>query len=181
VQLIGVSYDEAVAKLGNGVQPSADAEVNEEGNPVKREVRLALTEETADTKNGTPTVTLSIGEDGLVLKASYSVATSALGYGSISFSDAIQNERIVEKTLSEAGLEVSSDQIVLPDKSAYSSYATDGKTLTKETYTFEGNGAALGVTYLFGATLTYDYSMANATGNLTDTIRTISISVSKAS
>jgi hypothetical protein len=179
-QLIGATYDDAVAKIGHGAQVSADSEVNEEGNPVKREVRLALTEETADSKSGTPTVTLSMGEDGLVLKASYSVATSSLGYGSISFTDAVQNEHIIEKTLSEAGLEVSSDQIVLPDKEAYSTYATDGKTLTKETYTFEGSGTASGVAYSFGATLTYDYSMANATGNLADTIRTISISIAKA-
>jgi hypothetical protein len=180
VQLIGISYDEAFSKIGHGAQVSADSELNEEGNPVKREVRLALTEEMADSKSGTPTVTLSMGEDSLVIKASYGVATSSLGYGSISFSDAIQNEHIVEKTLSEAGLDVSSDQVVLPDKSAYSAYASDGKTLTKETYTFEGVGVALGANYSFGATLTYDYSMANATGNLADTIRSITISVSKA-
>ena len=60
---------------------------------------------------------------------------------------------------------------------AYSTYASDGTTLTKESYTFSGTGQANGQELPWSALLTYDYSMANATGNLVDTIRTIAIYV----
>jgi hypothetical protein len=181
VSLLGSSYDDAVAKIAHGAQVSSNLEVNEEGNPVKREIRLALTDEPADSRSGTPTVTLSLNEENIVLKAGYQVATSSLGYGSISFTDAVLNENIVEKTLEEAGLDVVPGLITLPDASEYSTYATDGKTLTKESYTFDGTGTCGGVTYPYSATLTYDYSVANAASNLADTIRTISVTVSAAS
>jgi hypothetical protein len=182
VTLLGASYDDAVVKIAHGAQVSSNVEVNEEGNPIKREVRLALTEEPADSRSGTPTVTLSLNEENIVLKAGYQVATTSLGYGKISFRDAALNENIVEKTLEEAGLDVTPGLISLPeDQLQYSTYATDGKTLIKESYTFDGTGTAGGATYPYSATLTYDYSVAKATDNLDDTIRTISVAVSAAS
>lgn len=179
VSLIGMTQEAAIEALQHGARVSSSVEVNEEGNPIRREVRIALTEEPADSRGGTPTVLLSLDEGGAIIRAGYTSSTSSLGYGSLSFSDAVANESIVEKTLAEAGLKVEAGTAKLPeDKMQYSTYATDGTTLTKESYTFTGTGTAEGdMAYPWSATLTYDYSMANATGNLVDTIRTILIYV----
>ncbi|MCI9129472.1 MAG: histone-lysine N-methyltransferase [Eggerthellaceae bacterium] len=178
VALIGTTQEEAIQKLQHGARVSSAVPVNEEDNPVKQEVRIALTEEPADSKGGTPTISLSLNEEGRAIRVGYTSSTSSLGYGSLSFSDAVTNESIVEKTLTEAGLTVPVGTVALPaDKMQYSTYASDGTTLTKESYTFTGTGTAAGQERPWSATLTYDYSMANATGNLVDTIRTINVSV----
>lgn len=179
VALLGLTQDEAIAALQHGAQLMSSTEVNEEDNPVKWELKIALTTEPADTRSGVPTVFLSLDEDGVTIRAGYSAATSSLGYGSLSFSDAVQNEYIIEKTLEEAGLIVERGSVQLPaDKMEYSTYATDGTTLVKEYCSFEGTGNANGVEREWSAVLSYDYAMANATGNLADTIRTIYIYIS---
>lgn len=179
VSLLGKTQDEAVSELAHGAQVTRTLEVNEEGNPIRTDVQIALTEEPSDSRTGTPTVYLGIAEAGNIVRAGYSVATSSLGYGSLSFTDAIENEHIVEKTLDEAGLLVSVGAAQLPaDKMEYSTYDSDGTTLVKEYYAFTGVGQATGVEHAWESILSYDYSMANATGNLNDTIRTIYIYIS---
>ncbi|WP_165251797.1 histone-lysine N-methyltransferase [Adlercreutzia sp. ZJ304] len=179
VSLLGMNLDQVVAELQHGAQVSGMTEVNEEGNPVKMQVSIALSDEPADTRSGTPSVYLDLDEAGNVIKAGYSVATASIGYGTLSFADAVQNERIIEKTIEEAGLTVANQSAVLPeDKMAYSTYASDGTTLTREYCEFSGTGSAGGAEYTWQASLSYDYNMANATGNLADTIRTIYVYVS---
>lgn len=178
VSLFGKTQDEAIATLEHGAQITRSLEVNEEGNPIKTDVQIALTAEPSDSRTGTPTVYIGMDETGHIIQVGYSAATSSLGYGSLSFSDAVINENIVEKTLAEAGLTVSFGSATLPeDKMAYSTYGTDGTTLMKEYCAFEGVGMASGVEHRWEAILSYDYSMANATGNLNDTIRTIYVYV----
>lgn len=174
VSLLGMTQDEAVEALQHGAQVSSSSAVNEEGNPIRTEVRVALTAEPADERSGTPTVYLGLDEAGAVVQAGYSAATSSLGYGSLSFSDAVTNEHIIEKTLDETGAPVEEGTVVLPsDKMEYSSYATDGTTLTREYYSFQGSVDIAGASHGWSAALSYDYAMANATGNLADTIRTV--------
>lgn len=177
VPLIGMTQDEAVTALEHGAQVSSAVDVNEEGNPIKREVRVALTSEPADSRAGTPTVYLGLGEDGRVVQVGYSTSTSSLGYGSFSFADAIENVGVIEETLGEAGMDVAKGSVVLPaDKMSYSTYASDGTTLMREQCSFEGVAAASnGTSYPWSAVLSYDYSLANTTGNLADTMRTIYI------
>lgn len=176
VSLLGMTQEAAIQSLAHGAQVTSTIPVNEEGNPIRAEVKVALTTEPSDTRSGAPTVFLSLDEAGVVLQAGYSTSTSSLGYGSLSFADAIQNEHIVEKTLQEAGIQVEAGTVALPeDKMVYSSYASDGTTLTKENCSFDGVGTANGVEHAWSAVLSYDYTMANATGNLADTIRTIFI------
>lgn len=178
VSLMGLTQDEAVEALQHGAQVSATSEVNEADNPVKTEVRVALTAEPADTRTGTPTVYLGLDADGRVVQAGYSTSSSSLGYGSLSFSDAVQNEHIIEKTLAEVGLSVEEGSVSLPaDRAAYSTYASDGKTLVKEYCSFEGEAEGEGGSYTWSAVLSYDYSTANATGNLTDTVRLVYVYV----
>lgn len=173
VGLFGKTLDESIEYLQHGAQV-AGRTAGDEGSSIKEEVRVILSDESADSRTGTPTVYLGLNSDGKVIRAGYSVATSSLGYGSISFTDAVQNESIIENTLKEVGLTVQEGVATLPaDKSAYSTYATDGTTLTKESYTFSGAGDASSKQYKWSATLTYDYAMANTTGNLAETVRTI--------
>lgn len=179
VQLLGHTQEEAVAMLQHGAEVTRSMEVNEEGNPVRLELQVALADEPSDSRSGTPTVYLSLNEGGVIIETGYSVATSSLGYRSVSFTDAVQNENIVEETLAEAGLTVSYGTAQLPeDKMQYSTYDSDGTTLVKEYCSFNGTGMADGVEHAWDAILSYDYSVANATDNLNDTIRTIYVYVS---
>lgn len=181
VALLGMTQDEALAALQHGAQVTGLTEVNEEGNPVKQQVSIALSDEPADARSGTPSVYLDLNEEGRTVRAGYSVATSSIGYGSLSFADAVDNEGIIEETVEEAGLTVSERTAALPeDKMAYSTYAGDGKTLTREYCEFSGSGEAAGTAYGWDAALSYDYTMANATGNLADTIRTIYVYIQQA-
>lgn len=172
--ILGVTQDEAIAKIGKGAQVTSTNDVNEEGNPIKTDVRVALTDEPADTRTGTPTVYLGLDEDGKVVQAGYSAGTASLGYGALSFSDAVKNESIIEKTLQEAGIQVPTGTVTLPaDKTQYSTYASDGTTLVKEYCPFTGQVDIDGAPHTWSAVLSYDYTVANASGNLADTIRII--------
>ncbi|WP_080798293.1 histone-lysine N-methyltransferase [Arabiibacter massiliensis] len=172
--VLGMTQDEAVAALQHGATVTKTEEVNEEGNPVKTNATVLLTDEPADTRSGTPTVYLGLNEDGAVVQAGYSAATASLGYGSLSFVDAVQNERIVEKTLQEAGIDVPAGSAKLPeDKTAYSTYASDGTTLVKENCSFSGTVELDGAEHEWSSVLLYDYATANMSGNLADTIRII--------
>lgn len=175
-QLMGMTQDEAVAALKRGATVTSERQVNEEGNPVKSSLTVALTDEPADSRLGTPTVYLGLDEDGTIVMTGYSAAMSALGFGTLSFADAVKNENIVEKTLGEAGIQVEAGSAKLPeDKSEYSTYASDGTTLVQEKCSFSGTVVIDEVEYNWSAVLMYDYKLANASGNLADTIRQIYI------
>ena len=61
--ILGASQDDAIASVGRGATVTATREVNEEGNPIKTSLTVALTEEPADTRSGTPTVYLGLDEE----------------------------------------------------------------------------------------------------------------------
>jgi hypothetical protein len=178
VEILGLTTEEAVEKLQHGAQASDPTEVNEEGNPIKSRVRVSLTAETGDSQSGTPTVYLGLNDKGKIIQAGYSTSTSSLGYGSLSFADAVRTEHIIEKTLTEAGLTVEDGTVTLPeDSSSYTTFASDGKTREKEYCSFEGTVDQDGQNLTWSAVLSYDYSMANASDNLADTTRTIYVYV----
>ena len=169
---------EAIDILQHGATAAEPRAVNEEGNPIKSEVRVALTAEPADSRTGTPTVYLGLDADGKIIQAGYSTSTSSLGYGSLSFADAVRTEHIIEKTLAEAGVSVPEGAVELPeDAESYTSFDTDGTTRTKEYCSFNGEVDIDGAPHAWSAVLSYDYSMANASDNLADTVRTIFIYV----
>lgn len=172
--LLGMTVDEAVAALERGATVTSTRDQNEEGNPIRTNVTIALTDEPADTRSGTPTVYLGLSEEGRAIQVGYSAATASLGYGTLSFADAVRNEHVVEKTLREAGITVSDGAAQLPaDKTQYSTYASDGTTLTKENCSFSGTVELGGAAHEWSSVLLYDYSTANMSGNLADTIRII--------
>ncbi len=179
--VMGMTQDDAVAAIGHGAVVSGSVEVNEEGNPIRQRVTVSLTSEPADTRSGTPTVYLGLNEGGTVVMAGYSAATASLGYGNLSFVDAVQNENIVEKTLDEAGLSVPAGTAQLPtDRASYCTYASDGTTLVEENCTFEGEGDVNGAHYTWSSMLMYNYTAANASGNLNDTVRQIYVYITAA-
>ncbi len=178
VNILGKTQDEAVTALAHGAKVTSSKDVNEEGNSIKKNVNVMLTAEPADSRSGTPTVYLGLNEEGKVIQAGYSAATASLGYGSISFTDAVSNQHIIEKTLREAGVNAKDGDAVMPtDKMQYTTYASDGTTRTKENCSFSGSADANGTTLNWSSVLLYDYSAANQSGNLADTIRIIYIYV----
>ena len=173
-ELLGLSQDEAVEKLKRGATITSSREVNESGSQVKMSSTVALTTEPADSKTGTPSVYLGVDADGKVVQAGYSASATALGFGSLSFIDAVSNEHVIEKTLAAVGVDVSSDQVVLPsDKSAYTTYASDGKTTVRERCSFSGDVTVNSTPCNWSSVLSYDYTTANLTGNVADTVRVI--------
>lgn len=179
--LTGKTEAEVLALLADyGASTTSAAEVNEEGNPVKRKITIALTTEPGDSRSGTPTVYLGLNDQGVTHQAGYSAPIASLGYGSISYLDAVTNERIVEKTLNEAGLKVQEGTVQLPgDKTLYSTYASDGTTLVKEDWTFEGELEQEGKKYTWSSVLMYNYTLANQSGLLADTVRQIYIYINE--
>lgn len=172
--LLGKTTDEAVAALGHGALITQNNKVKEKGSKVKTNINVALTEEPADSKTGTPTVYLGLDSKGKIIQVGYSAGASALGFGSLSFADAIANEHVVEKTLAKIGVEVPEGSAVLPeDKAKYSTYASDGTTVMKERCSFEGAIDVDGKPCEWSSVLSYDYTTQVVTGNLSDTVRII--------
>lgn len=173
--LMGLNRSDALQQIGHGAALVSATDVNESDNPVVKKLTVVLTHEPGDSKQGTPTVYLGLDSNETVIQAGYSSPTSLLGFGRLSFVDAITNEHIIEQTLKKAGLTVSQGDITLPSsKKDYSIYGSDGHTLVQEKASFQGEGFSnKGVTYSWTSTLQYDYSRANATGNLANTTREI--------
>lgn len=181
VGLIGKTEDEAVALIGRGATETSSSEITEETGEgdekttevVGRNVTLALTDETSDSKGNTPSVYLTLDKDGVITEAGYSASVGSLGYGEVSFVDAVQTEHLVENLVTMAGVPIEEGIVEMPSSDSYRSYADDGKTIAQEVYTFEGTGEADGASYAWSCKLSYDYSAANVSGNLADTIRQV--------
>ncbi|MCL2827034.1 MAG: hypothetical protein FWD72_06495, partial [Eggerthellaceae bacterium] len=176
VELIGKKQDDAVTLIGHGATVVSSAPANEEGSPIKTEAKVSLTDEPSDTRSGTPTVYLGLDGAGIVVRAGYSAATTSLGFGTSSFVDAVTKDNIIEKTLNEAGTDIALGSVTLPDdKSEYTTYKSDDKTVVQESYSFSGNVQVNGADCEWSAVLRYDYTAEIASGNLADTIRQIYI------
>lgn len=176
VGLMGLSAEDAVQKIGHGAAVQDEAPMSSVG--FTSEETVVLTDEKGDALSGTPTVTLGFDGNGTVAAASYSAPTSLLGYGNLSFSDAVEEFHIVENLLGKVGLSgVEEGSVTLPDRKEYSSYGPDRKTLTSETYTFSGSAQSGDLPYSWTVTLTYDYDEANSTGNLANTVKKVAVSI----
>lgn len=177
--LMGATQSQAVSKLGHGAQVSAvDAYQNDQSGAVQR-VTVVLTSE-ASSGSLSPTVYLDLNDQGAVVGASYRVAMSSLGYGAISFKQAVGKSKVVQNTFSDAGITLDDDSaIVLPkSQKAYSTYKSDGKTVVRQKCTFTGQGKAAGMSYQWSATLSYDFSKANKAGDLAYTQRVVQVGIS---
>lgn len=179
--IMGKSQDEALEILKRGAQVTSTQSVDDEDSVIKTNVTVSLTSEPADSRTAsTPTVYLGLNEDGVVVQAGYSASASALGFGSLSFADAVTNERVIEKTLAKIGVMIPENTVTLPsNKDEYSTYASDGTTVVKERCSFEGSVDVNGVPCSWSAVLSYDYATQVLTGNLNDTVRVIYVYVTQ--
>lgn len=174
VALLGMTRDEAVTSLERGALVTSTRAVDEEGSPIKQSVTVALTKEPTVSRTGSPTVYLGLNADGKIIQAGYSAPASLLGFGSLSFKDAVNDEHVVEKTLQEAGVNVQYGVAQLPvDRAQYTTYATDGKTVVRERCPFSGDVTVNGSPCTWSAVLSYDYTAMNLSGNMNDTVRII--------
>lgn len=189
VSLLGLSKKEAVALLGQDAKITNEKDITKE-KTVKRkngktkkktvvvgkDVTVALGD--SSSKSGAPTVYLTLNKNGKVSQAGFSASMDALGFGSVSFSDAVKEQHVVEHVVSGAGIPLEDGSVELPDAKKYRTYAQDGKTIAQEQYTFKGKGkATTGTVHAWSCRLNYDYSAANVSGNLADTIRQIYVYV----
>lgn len=178
--LIGATQQQALSKLGHGAQVDATSNYSDTKTGAVKRVAVILSEEPSVQSVGSPTVTLYLNDDGAVVSVTYQVAMSSLGYGDISFAQAVGTSAVIQNTLKDGGFAVNDDSVIaLPsDAKTYSIYQSDGQTLTKQSLTFNGEGTAAGMTYQWTGTISYDYSKANASSNLADTIRVVTVGVS---
>ena len=176
-EVLGKNTDDAVATLKRGATVIATNEAGDDEGAIKTNVTIALSEEPTDS-SGTPTVYLGLNEEGNAVQAGYSASAGALGFGSLSFADAVTNEHIIEKTLQKVGVEVPEGSAVLPEnREEYSTFSTDGTTVTKERYSFAGDANVNGEQCSWSAVLAYDYTKQIYSGNLSDTVRTVYVYV----
>ena len=178
--LMGKTSDEAVTELGRGAFVSSNQPVKDKKSAIKTNLTVALADEPSDSKTGTPSVYLGLDKDNKIIEVGYSAAASALGFGSLSFADAVNGEHVIERTLQKIGVEAEDGVAKLPeDSSKYVTYAADGKTVTKERCSFEGDVDVDGMPCTWSAVLSYDYTTQVITGNLSDTVRIIYVYVTK--
>ena len=178
VALVGLSRQEALAYIGRGAVVEAETNIDDGG--LKKDLSLSLTDEKGNDLSGTPSASIKLDASGNVGAATYSAPLDALGFGSISFVDAVNKYKVVDKVLSSVGISnYDSSALVLPDHKSYSTYESDTKTLKTETYTFSGTSEQAEGSFSWTATLHYDYAEANKTSNLANTVRKISVSIRK--
>ena len=178
--LMGKTTDEAVAELGRGAFVSNNQKVKEKGSAIKTNVTIALNDEPNDSKTGVPSVYLGLDKDGKIIQVGYSAAASALGFGSLSFADAVNSEHVIERTLAKIGASIEDGSAVLPDDSSkYVTYGSDKTTVVKERCSFDGDVDVDGTPCAWSAVLSYDYTTQVITGNLSDTVRVIYVYVTK--
>lgn len=190
--LVGLSLDDAVAGIGHGAQIVADEQMDlddgeasegdasdeSEANEPARMVTVELTEDPADTRTGIPTVYLGLDEEGAVVEAIFSSGLSQLGYAQMSFADAVTSARVVDNVLAEAGIAVDSSAVALPvDPAAYTTYAADGSSVKSESYAFTGTCDVPGQACAWTVELAYDYSAAASSGDVSNVVRRITLTV----
>lgn len=175
VSCLGKSVEECVSSIGQGAKVTAAVPVAE-----GTQTTIELTNESSNVKSVTPKVILISNSSGSVISASFTASTWALGFPKLSFTDMINNENICEKTLNESGLNIELGTIKAPEnRSSYTTYASDGTTVVTENWSCSGKNTVNNKSYNWSANLVYDYSYANVSGNLAETIRSITISVYK--
>lgn len=178
---VGTDSESLSGLVGHGAQVLSDEVKEGSENGVARTIKFTLANDEGDAKTGNPTIVFNVDGDGIVLDCTYLASIKTLGYGTLSFRDAILNAKIIIKAMDEAGVVIDEQDVNLPsDRTEYSYFTNDSKRVLKEEKTFFGVGKKNGdeqEEFSWSSTLTYDYSASIENDNLEDTIRTISITV----
>lgn len=180
--LLGMSKEDALKTLGDKAVVGSEAESSEKSSKAVKTLTIPLAlDDEEDYHTAAPVVYLGLDADDKVVSVGFGSSTTLLGFAPTSFVDAIKSEHIIEKLMSEAGFTLGEDQIKLPEKSdEYTQVNAETGVVENEQYSFNGTLKHNNAELTWSATLSYDYSAANASGNLNDTIRQIVISVSEA-
>ena len=182
--LLGKTVDDAVAEVGSGATVTSEKDIKEEtgkGDKKKAEVvgksvTVALADETTDNSGNTPTLYLDCDKDGAITRVGYSTSVASLNYGDMSFADIVQEGHIIENLLTDAGLPTDDGAVKMPAAEDYRTYAEDSTTIVQEAYSFSGTSKATdGSDHEWTCRLSYDYSAANVSGNLADTIKLVQL------
>lgn len=176
---IGKTVPEAVSNIGQGATVVSSTPVGKPEDKVVIQTTVTLTNESGDDKSGTPIIIFGENSSGIITSVSFTCNTWLLGYGYLSFVDLVNNEHLIERTLSEAGLDIDQGSVVAPaNRASYTTYDSDGTTVVREKCNFEGDKYQNGIYYHWSANLDFDYARANVKGNLAETIRMLNISIS---
>lgn len=169
VEQLGKTVDQAVANIGQGATIVSST---------TSETVINLNNESGNDKAGTPSIIATTNRSHRITKISFSCNTWLLGYANYSFVDYVDNLHIVEKTLTEAGLNVESGKVKVPDnRASWTTYDSDGTTVVMESCDFSGNQWQDGRNYKWSSNLNFNYSLANSKGDLSETIRLITITI----
>ena len=169
VDQLGKTVDEAIVNIGQGATVVSST---------ANETKISLNNESGNNKAGTPSIVVETDRSHKIKKISFSANCWLLGYGNYSFVDYIDNEHIVEKTLSEAGLNVENGKVKAPENIAsYTSYESDGTTIASQNCEFSGRQWQNGRSYKWTSNLNFNYSIANSKGDLSETVRIITVSI----
>jgi hypothetical protein len=179
--LIGLSQDDAVSALGDGATVVATTSSTTEGDNPQTTTYVTVNLPVTSTTRGqtTPSVYLTVGPDGLVSSAGYSNTLRQLGFNDASFVDAVNEQHAIELVVRACGIVVPDGVAVLPDDvGEYRTYADDGTTVRQDQYTFTGTDSSSdGIRYDWTCRLTFDYTAANLSNDLSDTVNQIYVTV----
>lgn len=180
IDQIGKTVPECITSIGMGATEISVEPVNDSLHLITESHVINLNNESGNVKAGTPNIVAYTDVDHNIRKISFSCNAFLLGYGDLSFIDLIDNEHAVEKTFSEAGLNLPNGTVNAPvNRASYTQYASDGTTVVSENCSFNGTVFQEGKRYKWESSVKYDYTYANLNGNLADTIRTITITISR--
>lgn len=169
VEQLGRTVGEAIANIGQGATVVSSTST---------ETVINLNNESGNEKAGTPSIVATTNRSHRIVKISFSCNTTLLGYGNYSFVDYVDNQHIIEKSLSEAGLKIDEGKVKAPENRAtFTSYDSDGTTVVMESCDFSGNEWQNGRNYKWTSNLNFNYSLANSKGDLAETVRLITISI----
>lgn len=186
IDFIGLTQDDAMAKLGSSASVASSTPIEEEASDggekkvVGTNVTVSMDGGTTDAQGVRSSVYLTLDADGYITTAGYSTSLTNLGYGDVSFSSAVNGEHVIENCLAQVGIPCDLGTVALPDDSSeYRTYSSDGAKVSEEKYSFAGEASVSDVPYTWTARLSYDYSASNVSGNLSDTIKSVYVYVSK--
>ena len=172
---VEVKSDDPKAEPTTEVQ----TETYTEEEVVGHHVTISMKNDKTDSQGNRPSVYLTTDKDEKTTIVGYSISMESLGYGDMSFNDAVNVAKIVQNTLSNVGVTPADGNIALPeDESEYRTFGEDGTTVAEESYTFKGDGTTgEGTAITWSLRLTYDYSAYNVSKNWDDVIKLVYVTV----
>ncbi len=140
VNLLGKTIDEAVNSIGQDAFVVSSTKISDYETGASNQTIINLNNEQANIKSGTPNIVADTNRSGRIVKISFSCNIRLLGYGNYSFVDLVDNLHLIERSYNEAGLYLEDGSVSVPaNRSAYSTYDSDGTTLISENCDFNGN------------------------------------------